>query len=217
MKMLLFLLTFSSVSYGASCKKLTECVEISSKLSGQKIIYDKKILPFTFELNQPIVINKDNVDKTLSEALNIFGLVRIPTTLEKTDKIIEARELKFRSDLPSYTASKTKLPKIPDSHDPVMVTYQGVRGVDMEIIAQNVEPLLSRYGKVSPMRDGSIVVTDLAIHVNKILSLIHKQDFPLTGEEKMRIALEKKRAHELEIARLKSGEMHEIGPHRHKK
>jgi hypothetical protein len=216
MKWLLFLLVFSSFSYGATCKKLTECVEIGSRLSGQKIIYDKKILPFTFELNQPLTMNKNNVDKALSEALNIFGLVKVPTTIENTIKLIEARELKFRSDLPSYTASKTKLPNIPDGHDPVMVTYQGVKGVDMEIIAQNVEPLLSRYGKVSPMRDGSIVVTDLGIHVNKILSLIHKQDFPLTGEEKMRLALEKKRAHELEMARLKSGEMHEIGPHRHK-
>lgn len=29
------------------------------------------------------------------------------------------------------------------------------------------------------------------------------------------MALDKKREHELELARLKSGELHEIGPHKH--
>lgn len=211
---LFFAFTMPLLSTAATCKKLTECVDLSSQLSGQKIIYDKKILPFTFELNEPLEMNKENVNKTLSEALTIFGLAKIPTQLPNTAKLIEAREIRFHSDLPNYEASKKVIPKIPDTQDPVMMTYKGVKGVDMEVIAENVKSLLSRYGRVQAMRDGTLVVADIATHVKKILSHIQKQDFPLTTEEKNEMALEKKRAHELEMARLKSGEMHEIGPHK---
>ena len=85
----------------------------------------------------------------------------------------------------------------------------------MEIVAKNIEPLLSRYGRVAPMRGGSLVIIDFANVIKEILPKIIKQDYPLTTEEKKKIELEKKRAHELEMARLKSGEMHEIGPHKH--
>lgn len=216
MKFLLSLILLSSASYGATCKKLNECVDLSTQLTGRKIIYDKKILPFTFELNQPLEMNKENVNVTLSEALNIFGLARVPTNLKETDKLIEARDIRFHSDVVSYNASKNSMPKIPLTQDPVSVTYKGVKGVDMEIISENVKPMLSRYGRVMPMRDGSLVITDIATHVNKILPLVAKQDYPLTAEEKSKMALEKKREHDLEMARLKSGEMHEIGPHKHK-
>ncbi len=216
MKLLLILalLLSSSFAFSATCQKLTECVALSSQLTGEKLIYDRKILSPTFELNQPLEMNKENVNKTLSEALNIFGLAKIPTQLPKTAKLIEARDIRFHSDLPNFEASKTITPKIPDTQDPVMMTYKGGKNVEVEIIADNVKSLLSRYGRVQAMRDGTIVVTDLATHVKKIYALIQKQDFPLTTEEKAKMALEKTRAHELEIARLKSGEMHEIGPHK---
>lgn len=211
---LLFIISLSLEA--ATCKKVIECLELSSQLTGEKILFDKKIVPFTFELNRDIELTKQNNDKVLSETLNIFGLAKIPTNLEKTFKVIEARDIRFHSDLPSYQASKTKMPLIKDTHDPIIVTYQGVKGVDMDLVAENVKPLLSRYGKVMPMRNGSIVISDLSSHVNKILPLIEKQDFPLTVEEKKNLELQKKREHELEMARLKSGELHEIGPHKHK-
>lgn len=209
-------LFFSLNALSATCKKLTECVELGAELSGKKIIYDKKIVPFTYELSRPIEMNRENVDQTLSEALNIFGLARIPTNMKDTNKIIDARDIRFHSDLPSFEASKNNTPKIPGTHDPISLTYKGVKGVDIEMIAENVRPLLSRYGRVLPMREGTLVVIDIASHVHKILPLIQKQDYPLSQEEKAAMALEKKRAHELELARLKSGELHEIGPHKHK-
>lgn len=214
---ILFLFMIVSHSLGAAtCKKIIECLELSSKISGEKILYDKKIVPFTFELNKEVELNRENNQRVLSEALNIFGLAKIPSSLDKTAKVIEARDIRFHSDLPAYEASKEKSPAISDTHDPIILTYKGVRGVDMEVIAENIRPLLSRYGKVTPMRDGSIVVTDLSSHVKNILPFIKRQDFPLTTEEKRTRELEQKRAHELEIARLKSSEMHEVGPHKHK-
>lgn len=209
----IILILLSLPTWSATCKKLNECLELSSKLTGKKIIYDKKIVPFTYELNQPIELTKENVDKNLSEALNIFGLAKIPTQLKDTSKLIEARDIRFHSDLMSFEASKTKTPSLPDSHDPVSVTYKGVKGADMEVIEENIKPLLSRYGRALPMRDGSLVIIDLASHVKKILPIVQKQDYPLTAEEKAAMALEKKRAHELELARMKSSDLHPIGPH----
>lgn len=215
MKILIFFL-LTTQAFGATCKKLTECVDASHELTGQSFIYDKRILPFTYELNQPIDLNRNNVNKNLSEALAMFGLVKIPTGIEKTVKIIEARDIKFQNDLPTFKGAKNSLPKLPDSKDPVTVMYKTVKGADTELISNKLSPLLSRYGKADPLRDGTIVLTDNANSLSKILPLLEKQDFPLTDEEKTKIELTKKREHELELARLKSGELHEIGPHKHK-
>jgi hypothetical protein len=215
MKFLIIVL-LSFKAFGASCKKLKECVDLSAQLMGEKIIYDKKILPFTFELNRPLEINKENVQETLSLALNVFGLTKIPTNLENTSQLIDARDIKFQTDLPSFPASKKITPAIPETHDPFSVTYKGVKGADMEVIAEKIRPLLSRYGRALPMRDGSIIVIDLGTHMRSILPLLQKQDYPLSSEEKSKMELEKKRRHELELARMKSGGLHEIGPHKHK-
>ncbi|MFP5386687.1 MAG: hypothetical protein ACLGHN_11450 [Bacteriovoracia bacterium] len=215
MKYLLVSVLLSCSAQSATCKKLNECLEAGEKLTGTKLIYDKKTVPFTYELNAPLEMNKNNAEKVLSEALLVFGLTVVPTDLKNTEKIIDARDLKFQSDLPSYKASKNKIPNLPDTKTPVSVTYEGVKGVDMEIIAKNIEPLLSRYGRVAPMRGGTLVIIDLANVVEEVLPKVVKQDYPLTATEKKQIEIEKKRAHELDMARLKSGEMHEIGPHKH--
>lgn len=212
MKLFIVLFCLSTLAHSATCKKLQECVELSDQLTGQKTIFDKKILPFTFELNRPLEMNKDNAEKNISEVLSIFGLAKIPTQLPETSKLIEARDIRFHTDLPSFEASKNKSPTIPETSNPILITYKGVKGADMEIIAEQVRPLLSRYGRALPMRDGSLVIVDQATHAKKVMQLVQKQDFPLTSEEKAELALEKKRAHDLEMARLKSGEMHEIGP-----
>lgn len=212
----LILLVLSFNALGATCKKLNECVELGSQLTGKKIIYDKKILPFTYELNESLELNKENADKVLSEALNIFGLAKIPTNLKNTSRLIEARDIRFHSDLPSSPASKTLSPSIPDTHDPMILNYKGVKGADMNVIEEKIRPMLSRYGRALPMRDGTLVVIDIASHIKQILPVIQRQDYPLTNEEKAAIDREKKRQHELELARLKSGDLHEIGPHKHK-
>lgn len=215
MKYLLLFLLFSSQVESATCKKLNECIDMSSGLSGEKLIYDRSIVKDQFELNRPLEMNKESSEKVLSEALLLFGLTKIPTDLKNTSKIVQARDIRFETDLPSYKASKSTTPEIPDNKTAIKVTYQGVKGVDTEILSKKIEPLLSRYGRVMPMRDGSLVLIDLSNQLQKIIPEIQKQDFPLTTEEKKKIELEKKREHELELARLKSGEMHEIGPHKH--
>ena len=215
MKYLILFLLLSSQVESATCKKLNECIEIGAKLKGEKILFDKKLVPFTYELNQPVEISKDNADKVLSEALVIFGLTKIPTDLKNTSKIVQARDIRFETDLPAYQASRNNIPKLPDTKTPVKVTYKALKGTDVEIIANKIEPLLSRYGRVAPMRDGSLVIIDLSHQLATILPEIKKQDFPLTSEEKSKMELEKKREHELELARLKSSELHEIGPHKH--
>jgi hypothetical protein len=90
-------------------------------------------------ISHVLEMNKDNAHQALSEALNIFGLARIPTQLKGTYKLIDARDIRFHSDLPHFEASKTHLPKIPDTHDPIMVTYKGVKGAGVEIISENVK------------------------------------------------------------------------------
>lgn len=212
----LFLLLISFNALGATCKKLNECIDLSTQLTGKKIIFDKKILPFTYELGRPVEMNKENADKILSEALSVFGLAKIPTQMKDTIKLIDAREIRYHSDFPTFSASKNSAPDIPETYDPVSLVYKSVKGSDVALIEEKIKPLLSRYGRAVAMRDGSLVVIDQAINVKKILPLIQKQDFPLTQEEKATISLEKKREHELELARLKSGELHEIGPHKHK-
>jgi hypothetical protein len=208
---LLFFL-FPSLLWGATCKRLADCLHLATEITGEKFIYDKKILSETFELNSPLELNRDNVKEGISEALNVFGLAKLPSKLPRTIRIIPARDIRFHSDVPTFEASKNSLPNIPESHDPVSVSYKGEKGVDMEVIAENIRPLLSRYGRAMPMRDGTLVVTDLATHVRKIMPHIEGQDFPPTKEEIQQKKLREEREHELDLARAKSQERHDIFP-----
>lgn len=211
---LFFLLFISTFSYSATCKKLQECISVAETVSGKKIIYDKRIIRPGFELNTPIELNSKNIEKLFPDTLNLFGLARLPSNEKGVTKIIEAREIRFHLDFPHYKATKNQQPNIPENLDPVIMSYTGVKGVEMDMIAERIRPLLSRYGRVQAMRDGTLVVADFGEYVLKIYEVVQKQDFPLSTLERTKRELEEKREHELEMARLKSGDIHEIGPHK---
>jgi hypothetical protein len=222
MKYVIFFL-LTAPALGATCKKLSDCVNHAAELSGKRILFDQKLIPASRELSAPVDVTRGNAALVLSEVLNVFGLARVPTKLGNTDRIIEARDIRFQSDLPTYQASRKVAPALPETLDPVVLNYSIVKGVDVAVAAKQIEPLLSRYGRVVPLRDGTIQVIDLATHVRKIVPVLQKQDFPLTAEERAALELEKKREHELEkkreheleLARLRGGDLHEIGPHKH--
>ncbi len=206
MKPLLFVLLLLSqtAALAEECRKLYHCLEVGGKLLGVKYVYDKDLLPTSTALNQAIKLEKDNADQMLSEALSIFGYAKVPSKQNGLWYVIHAREIRSNSDLPAFEASKKIAPPLPSNNDPVRLTYKGMLGSDTEAIAASINPLLSRYGKAHALRAGTLVVTDYAAQVRKVLPVLQDQDYPLTKEEREELALERKRRHDLELARLQT-------------
>lgn len=195
-----------------TCKKLEDCIQKTEKLLDIKFFYGNDLIPKGRELNQEITLTKENAHIALSEALEALGFAKVPSLEKGKWQIINSRDIRHHGNLPVITADKKSRPAFAQGHDPVKLIYYGVPGSSMEKIMASIEPLLSRHGRITPMREGVMVINDKASHLSKILPVIQSQDSPLTKDEKAAMILEKKREHELEIIRAKSGHRHDIFP-----
>lgn len=199
---LIFLVTMQVEA--ATCKRLMDCVTEASRLTGVKYIFPENMFKQQ-EMNVELILDEKNADAVLSEALAMFDYMKIPTKVEKVWQIINARDIRYHADLPTYKASKKVLPQLPQNQDPIYLEYQTIAGSDVGNMARNIRPFLTRYGRVIDIRSGLIVVMDRASTVAKALSMIQASDVPLTNAEKLRQEKDRQREHELELARLKAG------------
>jgi hypothetical protein len=182
----LWLFSLLSSAQGAACRKLVECVAEAEKLLGVKFVYNQKELGQKLELSSPVELTRDNAHPQLGEVLNLFGLAKLPSETLGSWKIIPAREIKFREDLPRFEASKTKSPSLPETHDPHQLEYQAVKGADTRKLARDLRRLLTRSGRIVDL-SGKLVIKDSALALRQMLPLLQQEDRPLTAEERKRL------------------------------
>lgn len=205
MKTLFFFSLLLSFSLQAStCKLLSDCVNETSKLTGIKYIYPENMFSNKDELNVEMILNKENADTVLSEALNIFEYMKLPTKVENVWQIIPGRDIRYHGDLPVFQASKKVTPALPKNHDPVQMVYQAQPGTDVGDIARSLRPFISRYGRVIDTKGGTIIVVDRASVVAHVLPMIQREDVPLSNAEKLNREKNNQRHHELEMAKMKN-------------
>lgn len=199
-------LVFSFSAQANTCKRLVDCVTEASKLTGIKYIYPENL--FTKEeLNVELILNKENADTVLSEALNVYDYMKLPSKVENVWLIIHGRDIRYNSALPVYKASKKITPDLPKNHDPIHFEYQAAPGTEIGEIARNLRPFMSRYGRLIDLKSGMLIVIDRAAVVSQILPIIQAADVPMTKAE--RAAYEKKRAQDqaMELEMMKKAPM----------
>ncbi len=189
MRSLLVLFLFTQVAFAAdTCKKIDDCVDLVSKLTGTKYIYGTDLKKDDVIFPSPIELTADNADTLFSEGLNMAGYTRIPTPVEKVVKIIPARDIRYTGDLPKYNASKGNLPEIPKHNDYVMLVYKGTLGGMVSHIARNLRPFMSRYGRVIDMENSQmLIISDTAANIRGYLPIITEADVPMTKENRVKI------------------------------
>ena len=175
----LFLCFLISFSVSANtCKKVVDCVREASALTGIKYMYPATMFTDKEELSVELVMNKENADDVLSEALNLYEYMKAPTKVDNVWEIFPGRDIRYHVNLPSFEASKTVIPVLPNNHDPIQLTYHAQKGTDVQGIAMALRTLMSRYGRMIDMASGTIIVIDRASVASKILPIMQNGDVP---------------------------------------
>lgn len=199
MKLIFILLSlsfsFSALAGGESCKKIFDCIETVSKLTGVKYMYSPGDLgKDNVIFNDEIKLTKENADILFSEALNLAGYTRIPSQVPGFMKIINARDIRYAGEAPKYNASKTLTPDLPKGADYIQLVYQGTSGGEVSEIARNMRPFMSRYGRVVDFQNSQLlIVADTAAMIRSFLPVIQELDRPLSpkARENMKIRMQK--------------------------
>lgn len=175
-------ISLSASAGGETCKKMFDCIETVSKLTGVKYLYSPGDLgKETILFNDGIKLTKENADILLSEALHLAGYTRVPSQVPGVMKIINARDIRYSGDVPKFHASKTITPEIPMGADYIQLIYQGVPGGEVAEIARNMRPFLSRYGRVIDFQNSqTLIIADTASMLKSFLPILQEVDRPMT-------------------------------------
>lgn len=195
-KVLLFLALALPASAWAQCKTVTECLNLSAKLTGKKYIFEKKSIQGEIAAAGDLTWSAETADALLGEVLSESGYAL--EKVEGTDvyKVFHARDIRYNVQ-PSLEASLKSNDPLPAPNPAfwVSLTYTSKNDGRVSEIARNLRPFLSRYGRVIDVRDSNIVIVhDNAKSALRLLELIRKMDVPLTREEKEMHEARKKRA-----------------------
>lgn len=180
---------------GETCKKMFDCIETVSKLTGVKYLYSPGDLgKETILFNDGIKLTKENADILLSEALHLAGYTRVASQVPGVMKIINARDIRYSGDVPKFNASKTVTPEIPMGADYIQLVYQGIPGGEVAEIARNMRPFMSRYGRIVDFQNSQLlIVADTASMIKSFLPILQNLDRPLDAKarESMRVRIQK--------------------------
>ncbi len=174
--MLIFSETPASNSY--NCKKVIDCIELYSKLTGEKVIYEKD-LKGVFNYSENLEINKENIELVLSKLLEMSGLARVKID-KNLSRIINARDIRY-TPVPQLNGDKDI---IPNTSDYYLVSFTMKHVEDASDIVRNFRPFMTRYGRILDIRrSNTILITDTGANINRLKDLIKILDVPISSEK----------------------------------
>lgn len=198
-------LSLSFNVFANDCQDLNKCVELISKLTGKKYLYDGN-LQGNLKTSSNLEINAENADTLFSYILNVNGYSRVPTTIKDTYKIVAARDIRYES-VTAIKADLNTTPVFPTTEDYILLTYKFAHYKDGQTreLSNSLRPFMSRYGRIIETLD-TVTIQEMATKLPQQLEFMKKIDRALTKEE---IALKKQRAIEFknrEMAEMKREE-----------
>ncbi|MBA2404163.1 MAG: hypothetical protein H0V66_05280 [Bdellovibrionales bacterium] len=203
-KLLILSLLFSFSASANTCKRLIDCVSETSKLTGIKYLYPENMFKDSDEMNVEMILNKENAEQVLSEALSMFEYMKVPTKLDQVWRIFPGMDIRYHADLPTIKANKKDVPQIPNNRDPIHFVYQAQSGTEVGDIARNLRPFLTRYGRIIDLRGGMLIIIDRASVISQVLPIIKAADVPLSKAEKAASDKRRQRDHEMELIQMKN-------------
>lgn len=208
MKLLLFILVantlitlnvFSNSAVKKSCKEITSCLELSSQITDTKYIYDKD-LKGSVNFSRNFVINKANVDETISQVLFLNGYTRISQG-ENTYMIINSRDIRYTA-LPMFELFTDEFPT---NYDYAMVSYKMKNPYIVSEIVRNFRPFMSRYGRILDVKNPAmIIITDTGKNIQRLGKIIKTLDQPISDDDREDYEEKRRKSSELALERTKN-------------
>lgn len=197
MKIILMGLLFSSATFGASCKDVKSCIELTAKLTGDQYLMDKDVKG-VLDHSKAFDINKDNANFYLSYILNLAGYTRVKLN-DNTWSVINARDIRYQA-VTKLTYGKDP---IPNDYDHYMVSIKLKNPYLTSEVTRNFRPFMSRYGRIIDLKDpGMIIINDTGKNIQRLVSLINEMDKELTPMERKKY--ERKQREQLALKQLEA-------------
>ncbi len=185
--MIFFSILILLTSFGAraqDCGDLLKCVELVSKLSGKKYIYDKD-LKGSVLFSSNIQINAENADVLFTRILNINGYLRVPTAIKDTYSISSLKDIRYET-LPTIMVDMQSAPSLPENDDYYLMTYKfkNYKNGQVREASNSLRPFMSRYGRVIELKTkGALVIQENASKLNQLFEIIKSNDRELSKAE----------------------------------
>lgn len=164
---ILSIIFFSSQARTETCTEIKDCIELVSKLTGDKYLLDKDIKG---KLNHTknFSIKKENADQFISHALHISGFTRLPFDKD-TWTVLPQRDVRYQA-LKNYIHGEDKIPNNDDFINVVIKLKNRFLAGD---ISRSFRPFMSRYGRIVDLKDpGLLVISDTAKNSNRLIEMV---------------------------------------------
>lgn len=175
MALLIATATFSQESEGSEkCNSLKECVELTSKLSNKKYIFNKD-LQGGFESTDEFNWTKENAETLLPVVLNKFGKARVKVD-EDHYLVIDEREVRYNS-FPLYKVTTNEVLDLPKTFDYYTLFVRLKNPEVAPSITRNLRPFLWRYGRIIENNlSGDMVLMSTGVNIHSLFNLIKEFD-----------------------------------------
>lgn len=167
--------TFShEADAGESCKDVKECIELASKLTNKKYIFQKD-LQGGFESTENVEWNKDNVDTLLPIVLNQFNMARVQVS-EDQYLLINDRDVRYHS-FPIYKVKTNDVLDLPKTFDYYTLVVSLKNPEVAPSISRSLRPFMWRYGRIiENTLSGELVLMSTGANINNMFEYIKKFD-----------------------------------------
>jgi general secretion pathway protein D len=152
-------------------------IKYVSEITGRNFVVDDKVRG-RITLISPTKIRVDELERVLESLLELNGFTTVPSG--SVTKIVPLREVKQRG-------VETDVGRDPREIAPIdrMVTHLvPLRYADINEVRNMLTPLISKDGNISAYGpSNTIILTDLASNVNRLVKIIQEVDIKVTDEQ----------------------------------
>jgi general secretion pathway protein D len=152
-------------------------IKYVSEITGRNFVVDDKVRG-RITLISPTKIRVDELERVLESLLELNGFTAVPSG--SVTKIVPLREVKQRG-------VETDVGRDPRELAPIdrMVTHLvPLRHADINEVRNMLTPLVSKDGNITAYGpSNTIILTDLASNVNRLLKIIQEVDIKVTDEQ----------------------------------
>jgi general secretion pathway protein D len=158
-------------------------IKYVSEITGRNYVVDDKVRG-RITLISPTKIRVDELERVLESLLELNGFTAVPSG--SVTKIVPLREVKQRG-------VETDVGRDPREIAPIdrMVTHLvPLRYADINEVRNMLTPLVSKDGNITAYGpSNTIILTDLASNVNRLVKIIQEVDIKVTDEQIMVVTL----------------------------
>ena len=152
-------------------------IKYVSEITGRNYVVDDKVRG-RITLISPTKIRVDELERVLESLLELNGFTAVPSG--SVTKIVPLREVKQRGVETDVGRDPREIPAI----DRMVTHLVPLRYADINEVRNMLTPLVSKDGNITAYGpSNTIILTDLASNVNRLVKIIQEVDIKVTDEQ----------------------------------